>query len=358
MRSRSRIGQAGRASPLAISLVLASVAVVGFWFAATYGFDASLRAPVPGASAADATPKTANMVSQAAIRDAPESARSDAPPSPVGGTARVSKTAFTPPAEATIPDDDYGKMIRLGQKVFTETGRYAAKWVGNDLNCVNCHLDAGRKPDSGPLWAAFVHYPQFRSKTGQVDTLAARLQGCFEYSMNGKPPPADGEVMTALQTYAFFLAKGAPVGMPVDGGGYPKLDKPAQAPDFARGEKVYAQNCALCHGADGQGQRAGDRQVFPPLWGPRSFNWGAGMHQVNNAAAFIRENMPLGKGRSLTQQEAWDVAYFMDAHERPQDPRFTVSVAETRKRFHDSPYSLYGLHVNGRVLGEGAARRR
>lgn len=44
------------------------------------------------------------------------------------------------------------------------------------------------------------------------------------------------------------------------------------------------------------------------------------MHQVNNAAGFIYENMPLGKGRSLTEQEAWDVAFFMNAHERPQDP--------------------------------------
>ena len=106
-------------------------------------------------------------------------------------------------------------------------------------------------------------------------------------------------------------------------------------------------------GATGEGQRAGDRQVFPPLWGPRSFNWGAGMHQVNNAAALIRANMPLGKGGSLSEQEAWDVAYFMDAHERPQDPRFKGSVAEARSKYHDSEDSLYGKTVKGRLLGAG-----
>ncbi len=187
---------------------------------------------------------------------------------------QVASTAFSPPAESSFPEGDYGKVVRLGEMVFMETGKYAPRYVGNSLNCVNCHLDAGRKPDASPLWAAFVHYPAFRSKTGKVDTLASRIQGCFEFSMNGKAPPQDDEIMTALQTYAFWLAKGAPVGTPIPGSGYPKLKKPAQAPDYVRGEKVYAQNCALCHGADGLGQRSGEHQVFPPLWGAQSFNWG------------------------------------------------------------------------------------
>ena len=203
--------------------------------------------------------------------------------------------AFTPPAESEMPTGDYGKVIRLGQQVFMETGQYASRYVGNSLTGANCHHDAGRKPDCAPLWASFIRCPAFRTKTGQVDTLASRIQGCFEYSMNGKAPPADDLIILALQTYAFWLAKGAPVGMPLPGSGYPKLKKPEQPADYARGEKVYAQNCALCHGADGLGQRAGDKQVFLPLWGPKSFNWGAGMHQLVNAAGFIRADMPLGK---------------------------------------------------------------
>jgi thiosulfate dehydrogenase len=89
--------------------------------------------------------------------------------------------------------------------------------------------------------------------------------------------------------------------------------------------------------------------------GERSFNWGAGMHQINNAAGFIKANMPLALGGSLTDQQAWDVAYFMDAHERPQDPRYAGSVGTTRKKFHDSPESLYGVVVNGHLLGSGPA---
>lgn len=279
------------------------------------------------------------------------SAGASAPSARSNAKLETVSTAFTPPAESTMPDGDYGKVIRLGEQVFMETGQYASRYVGNNLSCANCHLDAGRKADSAPLWAAFIHYPAFRSKTGQVDTLASRIQGCFQYSMNGKAPPADDPIITALQTYAFWLAKGAPVGTPVPGSGYPKLKKPAQPADYARGEKVYAQNCALCHGADGLGQRAGNKQVFPPLWGPKSYNWGAGMHQLANASGFIQANMPLGKGGTLSEQEAWDVAVFMNSHERPQDPRFTGSVAETRKKYHDTDDSLYGMTVNGHVLG-------
>jgi Cytochrome c len=266
-----------------------------------------------------------------------------------GASAR--EMAFQPPPEQSIPSDKFGDMIRLGEKVFTQTNQYAGKYVGNDLSCANCHLDAGRKGNSAPLWAAYVHYPAFRAKTGKVDTFASRIQGCFRFSMNGKAPAQDDEVMTALQTYAFFLAEGAPVGKPLPGSGYPKLKKPPKPGDYARGEQVYLQNCALCHGADGQGQRVGEHQVFPPLWGPRSFNWGAGMHQLGNAAGFIHANMPLGKPGSLSEQAAWDVATFMDSHERPQDPRYVGSVAETRKKFHDTPDSLYGTVVNGHLLG-------
>ena len=279
-----------------------------------------------------------------------------APPAQTASDAASAKPAaidstFTPPAESTLPDGDYGKVIRLGEQIFMETGQYASRYVGNNLSCANCHLDAGRKADSAPLWASFIHYPAFRKKTGQVDTLASRIQGCFEYSMNGKAPPADDEIITALQTYAFWLAKGAPVGTPVPGSGYPKLKKPAVAADYARGEKVYAQNCALCHGADGLGQRAGGKQVFPPLWGPKSFNWGAGMHQLANSSGFIQANKPLGQGGTLSDQDAWDVALFMNSHERPQDPRFKGSVAQTRKMYHDTEDSMYGIKVNGHVLG-------
>ena len=276
-------------------------------------------------------------------------------PSPAA-TAAVAKAmsapAFTAPSESEIPAGPLGDVIRQGRDIFTDTSAHASAYVGNTLSCSNCHLDAGRLANSAPLWGAYGMYPQYRKKNGHVNTFGERLQGCFRFSMNGKAPPLDSAEMVALETYAWWMAKGAPVGVKLPGAGYPKQDfKPPLPADYARGEKVYVVNCALCHGADGQGQQVAGRNVFPPLWGPQSFNWGAGMHELDNAAAFIKANMPLSRGGTLSDQDAWDVAMYMDAHERPQDPRYTGNLAETRSKYHGTPMSLYGTEVNGHLLG-------
>ncbi|MFC4278357.1 c-type cytochrome [Achromobacter aloeverae] len=266
-------------------------------------------------------------------------------------TAPTQPPLFTPPPASAIPDNAFGKIVRQGEQIFLRTPELAPGFVGNNLTCASCHLDAGRRPDSAPMWAAYVVYPAYRAKNGHVNTLAERLQGCFRFSMNGKPPAADDPVLTALQTYMFWLAQEAPTGVKLAGQGYPKLAPPPQKPDYVRGSEVFGQFCAACHGSQGQGQKQGDHWVFPALWGPDSYNWGAGMHQIGNAAGFILANMPLAQAGLLSPQEAWDVAYFMNAHERPQDPRYKDSVAATRKRYHDDDDTLYGLEINGHVLG-------
>ena len=277
-------------------------------------------------------------------------------PAPASSSAK-SASRFEPPSESSMPSDEFGKQIALGRQIFIDPGRYAKAYVGNQLSCENCHLDAGRLAHSAPLWGAYPMYPAYRAKNHHVNTFEERLQGCFQYSMNGKAPPLGDPVLVALETYSYWMAKGAPTGTSLPGRGYPKLSKPAMAPDYARGEAVFKRDCALCHGNNGQGQQVADRTVFPPLWGPQSFNWGAGMEQINNAAGFIKANMPLGRGNTLTDQDAWDVAYFMDAHERPQDPRFNGSISETRSAFHDTPDSLYGVAVNGTMLGQGSSKQ-
>ncbi|MFO7553295.1 MAG: c-type cytochrome [Haliea sp.] len=259
---------------------------------------------------------------------------------------------FQPPPESELPAGEFGDVVRRGREIFIDTPRAAPAYVGNSLRCVSCHLDAGRLADSSPMWAAFVSYPAYRSKTRNVTTFQQRLQGCFEYSMNGRAPPLGAPELVALESYAYWLASGAPVDPQIAGRGYPALAPPAQGADFARGEKVYADNCALCHGDDGTGQRARNgHAVFPALWGADSFNWGAGMGRISNAAAFIRANMPLGLPGTLTEQQAWDVALYMNSHERPQDPRYTGNVQGTREEFHATEDSMYGREVAGKVLG-------
>lgn len=49
---------------------------------------------------------------------------------------------FAPPSPETIYGDQRGEQIRLGYEIVVNT-QYAALYVGNSLNCTNCHLDAG-----------------------------------------------------------------------------------------------------------------------------------------------------------------------------------------------------------------------
>ena len=274
---------------------------------------------------------------------------------PAPAPAPKPSAAFTSPPDSAIPNDGFGAMVREGEAIFRDPAAHAGAYVGNSLTCANCHLDAGRLANTAPLGPAYVEYPAYRAKNGRVNTYEERLQGCFRYSMNGKAPPLGDKVLVALASYSYFLAKGAPTGEELPGRGYLKLPKPAQGLDFARGAAVYGAKCAICHGATGAGQKGADGvAVFPALWGTDSFNWGAGMGSIKNAAGFIKAAMPLGQGYSLSDQQAWDVATFIDSHERPQDPRFTTDVATTRAKFHDDADSMYGRSVNGVLLGQNS----
>jgi thiosulfate dehydrogenase len=235
------------------------------------------------------------------------------PPSPEPSN----QVKFTPPRLTDIPNSPLGDMVSYGRDIFVDTQRYAKAYVGNKLNCQNCHLDAGTLANSAPLWAAYVAYPAFRTKYEQVNTFAKRLVGCFGFSMNGRVPPADCAVSTALSADACWLATGAPVGAHLAGRGFPAVADPPQPASAQRGQQVYATHCVACHQANG----AGLPGTFPPVWGGDSYNKGAGMHQVATAAAFIKANMPLGQPNTLSDQDAWDVAAYVNTKPRPADPR-------------------------------------
>lgn len=263
-----------------------------------------------------------------------------------------SESGFQSPPETEMPDDEFGKMVLLGKQIFVDTQHYAKQYVGNGLNCVNCHLNRGRHDASAPMGPAYVRYPKFRGKNQEVNTMEQRIQGCFRYSENGEPPPPLSKEMKALVSYFHWLASKAPVDEKLESAGFAKIQDPPKPPDARKGGQVFARNCALCHGAEGQGTKLDGRYQFPPLWGEHSYNWGAGMHRINTAAAFIHANMPLGKAGSLSVQEAWDVAAYVNSHERPQDPRFDGDLQETDRKYHDHP-CLYGEPMWGKELGAG-----
>lgn len=281
--------------------------------------------------------------------------QAELPKAPPAGPAGY----HVPPAHGEYPQGPFGEAVKRGEALFNDTQHTAADYVGNDLNCANCHIDGGRQANSAPLWGAWVAYPAYRKKNDHVNTMEERIRGCFTYSMNAKdskighaPEPGD-PLLTDMQTYMYWLAKGAPTGDKLPGRGYPKLDKPAKPYSPERGARIYADNCALCHGNNGEGTQLADGSfAFPALWGKGSFNWGAGMHRVNTAAAFIKANMPLGKPNSLDLQDAWDVAAFVNHHDRPSDPRNKGDIAATDAQFHKHA-CYFGDKADGKVLGTG-----
>lgn len=225
---------------------------------------------------------------------------------------------LAPPAASAMPSGPLGDAVRLGLRLMTDTQTAAKGYVGNGLTCVNCHLDAGRAANAAPLVGLTGLFPEFRSRTGRVESLEERINDCFVRSMNGRKLPSASPEMIGLLAYTAWLSQGVPTGTEVVGRGFRDIKAPAP-PDPVRGKALYTERCAACHGAGGQGTAgAGGVFVFPPLWGPKSFNTGAGMARVSVAAAFVQTKMPLGNAGSLTDQQAFDIAAYFTAQPRPK----------------------------------------
>ncbi len=235
-----------------------------------------------------------------------------------------------------LPHDAFGRTVRAGRDLIDHTAALigpdapdpARRFSGNGLACASCHLDGGTKKFALPLVGVWGVFPRFIGREDEVRTLAERINGCMERSMNGRSLPVGGPEMKAMLTYIRFVSTGVPTGIAAAGHGAPKLKLPDAASDPAHGARVYAATCASCHQPDGQGlklpaadaARQGQRYLFPPLWGPDSYNDGAGMARPITAAEFIRANMPRGTDYAhpvLGVQDAFDVAVFIDSQQRP-----------------------------------------
>ncbi len=225
------------------------------------------------------------------------------------------------PDPATLPEGPLGEAVRRGQALVSRTREELPDHVGNGLHCTSCHLQGGTVANAGPWIGITGVFPEFRTRNESVNVLQDRVNDCFERSMNGTPLPADSEDMTAIVAYMTWLSAGVPSGVPIEGRGFARIKDPP-TPDPAHGEALYAEKCVTCHAADGAGLAGPEgAYLFPALWGEGSFNIGAGMARLDTAAAFVRWNMPLGQGGSLTDQEAYDLAAFFTTQPRPDFAR-------------------------------------
>jgi thiosulfate dehydrogenase len=164
--------------------------------------------------------------------------------------------------------------------------------------------------------------------------------------MNGRALPFASREMKAFVSYMRWVSAGIPDGAKLIGAGTLQIKEPARAADSARGAEIYGQICAACHGSDGLGQRAqnGLGYQFPPLWGPDSFNNGAGMSRLLTAAAYALHNMPLGSSFDspvLTNEQAYDVAGYIVNQNRPEKVDLDKDFPVRLQKPVDSPYGPY-----------------
>lgn len=133
--------------------------------------------------------------------------------------------------------------------------------------------------------------------------------------------------MTAFVAYLTFLSTGSS-GSELVGRGVPSLPLPDRAANPAHGASIFASNCAVCHRSNGGGIRYSladqaanrKRYLFPPVWGPDSYNDAAGMSHNITAAWFIHANMPKGitfQYPMLANGDAYDVAAYINQQSRP-----------------------------------------
>jgi len=226
------------------------------------------------------------------------------------------------PAEAT---EDYGRRLiaQTSELLGPDQPDSSMRFTQSRLACGSCHLATGTEPGTLTLLQTTQHYPRFSGRVGAQTDVEDRINECMQRSMNGKPLPADSAEMIAMAAYIRSLGDSyAAMGATKKKAAEPAaFATPNRAADVKAGETVFKDRCAICHGADGLGLLATrDKRrgyVFPPLWGPDSFNDGAGMHRVLTAARFIKARMPLGEA-NLTDDQAFDVAAFINVQPRPQ----------------------------------------
>ncbi len=266
----------------------------------------------------------------------------------------IDLTQWAPPNIAAVGDDPFGALVKYGHALFTDTANEIGPTVpdatrrlaGNNLTCQNCHLKGATQPYAMPLMGVWGQFPQYRGREGAVDTLEDRINGCMERSMNGRALPLKSREMAALSAYMRWLSTGIPDGAKLVGAGTLRIKEPTRAADLPHGAQIFAKVCAACHGADGLGQRAqaGAGYQFPPLWGPDSFNNGAGMSRLLTVAAYAMHNMPFGTTFSapvLADVEAYDVAGYIVSQQRPRKANLDRDFPVRLQKPIDTPYDPY-----------------
>lgn len=244
-----------------------------------------------------------------------------------------------------MPEGEFGEMVKYGRKLMLNTAYYigpkgiSGQYLGNSMNCTNCHQDAGTKPFSLNLMRSHERYPQYRARENRVLTLTERVNNCVMRPHSGIPLPHDSKEMTAILSYLKWINESVVKEKAFKGEKNLEVTLMNRAADYNKGKEVYVSKCQRCHGANGEGIFTADSvtYTYPPLWGKYGYQPGSSMHRVIMQARWIKANMPhdLAKWDKpfLTDEEALDVAAFVNCdslHSRPNPKTLDYPVAKTK----------------------------
>ena len=220
------------------------------------------------------------------------------------------------PQPTPLPAGELGRVIELGREIVEHTKDHplSKPYVGNSLNCTSCHLDAGTHRHAASFIGVATAYPAWSPREKRVVTLQDRVLNCFMRSQNGIRPPVGSEVSVAITAYITWLSTGQPIEQnpekPLGPNHTPEL-APAKG-NVESGQALYAEHCATCHADNGLGSDDG-----PPVWGDQSYNDGAGLSREAKLASWLKVAMPLDDPY-LSDQQAFDIAAFVNSHTRPK----------------------------------------
>ncbi|MCX6291526.1 MAG: c-type cytochrome [Bacteroidetes bacterium] len=254
------------------------------------------------------------------------------------------------PDTLLIPESDSGKLILYGRTLISHTSEYfgphgSISHSTNGMNCQNCHLSAGTKPYGNNFSAVASTYPKFRARSGTVESIAKRVNDCLERSLNGKPLETSGEEMKAIVAYMKWLGHDVKKDETPEGAGILALPFMIRPADPGKGKSAFERKCISCHGEDGQGKLFADQKSYqyPPLWGPNSYNVGAGLFRLSRFAGFIKANMPFivtPENPPLTNEDAWDIAAYVNSMQRPEK-NLSADWPDISKKPFDYPFGPY-----------------
>jgi thiosulfate dehydrogenase len=256
----------------------------------------------------------AAIVTSCTLQEAPGRADSTATAASSRAASRSwNPDTWQPPVVDSTPSDAYGASVYRGLALFTHTADSLPDYVGGNLSCSSCHLDEGRRVNAARTAGVMARYPRFIERTAAVVPIEDRVNYCMVRSLAGTKLPAGSREMQDIVAYLAYQSKGVPLGEHVSGEGMPKM--PPLSGDSTRGDTLFTNNCARCHGENGAGMGP-----IPALWGAKSFSIGASMARLERAASFIRHNMPFDRPGTLTDQQAYDVAAYITSMPRPDLP--------------------------------------